>query len=217
VGEWDALRGRLIAIEGIEQAGKETVSRLLGATLTAAGLRVERQEFPDLSSPVGEQIGRFLSGGVQLRTEVRQLLYVANRWERNEQLVQWLSEDATVLLDRYTGSGLAYGAAQGLSMEWMETLEQGLPKPDIVILLDITPEVSLARKRNARDAYERQEQLLTRARAAYLNLAQHDNWAVINAASGPHEVWSAVELVLKEHFPAPAEEAPELEILDNPS
>ena len=44
---WEGLRGRLIAIEGIDQAGKETVSRLLGATLTSAGLRVEldrRQE-----------------------------------------------------------------------------------------------------------------------------------------------------------------------------
>jgi thymidylate kinase len=69
-----------------------------------------------------------------------------------------------------------------------------------VILLDITPEVSMARKQRARDAYEKQEELLVRARNAYLGLAERDHWAVINAADGPHEVWSAMEQVLKERF-----------------
>ena len=197
---WEALRGRLIAIEGIDQAGKETVSRLLGATLTSAGLRVERMEFPDYTTPIGREIGRFLEGSHRHTAEVRQLLYVANRWERKELLETWLGEGATILLDRYTGSGLAYGAAQGLSMEWMESLEQGLPKPDLVILLDITPEVSMARKQRARDAYEEQEELLVRARNAYIQLAQRDDWAVVNAADGPHEVWSAMEQVLRERF-----------------
>jgi len=190
----------LIAIEGIDQAGKETVSRLLGATLTSAGLRVERMEFPDYTTPIGREIGRFLKGAHRHTAEVRQLLYVANRWERKELLETWLEEGATILLDRYTGSGLAYGAAQGLSMEWMESLEQGLPKPHLVILLDITPEVSMARKQRSRDTYEEQEDLLVRARNAYIELAERDHWAVVNAADGPHEVWSAMEQVLRERF-----------------
>ena len=198
---WNALRGRLIAIEGIDQAGKETVSRLLGATLTSAGLRVERVEFPDYTTPIGREIGRFLEGNHQLTTEVRQLLYVANRWERKEYLEELLAEGSTILVDRYTGSGLAYGYAQGLSMEWMEALEVGLPKADLVILLDILPEVSMARKTRARDAYEQQSQLLVRARDAYIMLAERDHWAVVDAATGPHEVWQAVEDVLRERFP----------------
>lgn len=197
---WDALRGRLIAIEGIDQAGKETVSRLLGATLTSAGLHVERMEFPDYTTPIGREIGRFLEGSHRHTAEVRQLLYAANRWERKGLLEEWLAEGGTILLDRYTGSGLAYGAAQGLSFEWMEALEAGLPRADLVVLLDIRPEVSLARKTRARDAYEQQEQLLIRARDAYLMLAERDDWAVVDAAAGPHEVWSAVEDVLRRRF-----------------
>lgn len=204
---WDALRGRLIAIEGIDQAGKETVSRLLGATLTSAGLRVERMEFPDYTTPIGREIGRFLEGAHRHTAEVRQLLYAANRWERKALLEEWLSEGATILLDRYTGSGLAYGAAQGLSLTWMEALEEGLPRADLVILLDIRPDVSLARKTRARDAYEQQEQLLIRARDAYLALAERDAWARVDASAGPHEVWSAVEDVLRQRFPASPEAA----------
>jgi dTMP kinase len=202
VENWDGLRGRLIAIEGIDQAGKETVSRLLGATLTSAGLRVERMEFPDYTTPIGREIGRFLEGSHRHTAEVRQLLYAANRWERKALLEEWLDEGATILLDRYTGSGLAYGAAQGLALDWMEALEAGLPRADLVVLLDIRPEVSLARKTRARDAYEQQEQLLIRARDAYLLLAKRDDWAVIDASAGPHEVWSAMEEVLRARFRA---------------
>ncbi len=190
---WPALRGRLIAIEGIDQAGKETVSRRLAETLEAAGLRVERLAFPDYSTPLGQEIGRFLAGQVRHTAQVRQLLYAANRWERCDLIQECLTAGAVVLLDRYTGSGLAYGAAQGLAMSWMRGLEDGLPQPDLVLLLDIPPEVSLARKQTARDTYESQAALLQGAREAYLALAHEESWEIIDATGSPENVWAAAE------------------------
>lgn len=193
VTNWAALRGRLTAVEGIDQAGKETVSHRLAEKLKAAGLRVERLAFPDYSTPLGQEIGRFLAGQVRHTAQVRQLLYAANRWERCDLIQEWLAAGATVLLDRYTGSGLAYGAAQGLPMAWMRALEEGLPKPDLVLLLDIPPDVSLARKQTARDAYESQSALLQGARDAYLALAREGSWEIIDATGEPEAVWAAVE------------------------
>ena len=192
------LAGRLIAVEGIDQAGKWTVCERLAGELRAAGIRVELTGFPDYATPLGEEIRRFLAGERGYPPESRQLLYAANRWERAGDLRAWLTDGRAVVVDRYVASGIAYGAAQGLDPEWMAWVERGLPAADLTILLDIRPEVSVARKSAARDAYEGQTDLLRRAREAYLRLAQDPSWRTVDASGDREAVWGAVLTVLRD-------------------
>ena len=191
------LTGRLIAVEGIDQAGKWTVCERLTRELRAAGVPAELTGFPDYATPLGEEIRRFLAGARSYPPQARQLLYAANRWERASDLRAWLADGRAVVVDRYVASGIAYGAAQGLDLDWMLAVERGLPVADLTILLDIPPEVSVARKLAARDAYEGQTDLLGRAREVYLRLAQSPGWRVVDASGDRETVWEAVLAVVR--------------------
>lgn len=194
------LAGRLIVVEGIDQAGKQTVCEQLIERLRADGVPAEQTGFPDYATPLGHEIAAFLSGQRQFPPQARQLLYAANRWERAGQIGAWLAAGRAVVVDRYVASGIAYGTAQGLDPAWMREVERGLPAADLTLLLDITPEVSVARKRTARDAYEGRSDLLTRARAAYLELARAPDWRVVDATGDKESVWSAVLAAVDEYL-----------------
>jgi dTMP kinase len=193
------LAGRLIAVEGIDQAGKQTVCERLAARLRADGVSVALAGFPDYATPLGREIAAFLAGERDYPPEARQLLYAANRWERAAELRAWLAGGRAVVVDRYVASGIAYGTAQGLDPAWMREVERGLPAADLTLLLDITPEVSRARKVTARDAYEARTELLARARTAYLELAQEPGWRVVDASGDKEAVWSAVLAAIEVH------------------
>ena len=75
------------------------------------------------------------------------------------------------MADRYAASSLAYGDAQGLDLAWLTDVQRLLPPADLTFLLDIAPETSLARKRAARDKFERDLPLLSRVRASYVRQA----------------------------------------------
>jgi dTMP kinase len=197
------LAGRLIAVEGIDQAGKWTVCERLVGELRAAGVPAELAGFPDYATPLGGEIGRFLAGERSYPPQVRQLLYAANRWERAADLQAWLAAGRAVVVDRYVASGIAYGAAQGLDPAWMACLEWGLPPADLTLLLDVTPEVSLARKPAARDTYETRTELLQAARAAYLDLAASPTWRTIDATADRESVWSAVLTTVRAYATQP--------------
>jgi dTMP kinase len=194
------LAGKLIAVEGIDQAGKQTVCERLVSELRARGIAAEQTGFPDYSTPLGHEIRAFLRGEREYPAQARQLLYAANRWERAAELRRWLAEGRAIVVDRYIASGVAYGAAQGLELDWMLAVERGLPPADLTILLDITPEVSLARKTTARDAYEARTDLLARARDAYLTLARGPGWLVVDAAADRDTVRARVLAALQRHL-----------------
>src|SRR6266498_2844966 len=162
----------LIAFEGLDQSGKETQARLLRARLEAGGHRVETLTFPDDSTPLGKDIRAALAGTREYARNVMQLLYIANRHERREDITRWLAEGAVVICDRYLASSIAYGDAQGLDPAWLTDVQRKLPQPALTLLLDIAPETALARKQSNRDRYERDLDLLSRVRASYRRLAQ---------------------------------------------
>jgi len=163
--------------------------------LRKSGFYCELIAFPDYSTPIGSNIKAYLDGEFFVSPEVRQLLYAANRWERRDDIVGWLNSGKFVVVDRYIPSGLAYGLANGLDLDWMLALEKGLPSPDLVILLDISVETAVKRL-TKRDAYERNESYLEKVRESYLSLAKRFSWAVINGELPiqpvSERIWSVV-------------------------
>lgn len=169
----------LIVLEGIDISGKQTHTLLLAKKLTRMGRSVECITFPDYKTPLGREIKRFLKGRVRFRPEVLQLLYVANRWERERDMDAWLSEGKIVIADRYIPSGLAYGLANNLNLDWMLKLEEGLLVADMVIIIDIPVDTALSRKEH-KDIYEKNRLFQEKVRKSYLDLTERFGWIVID-------------------------------------
>jgi dTMP kinase len=188
-------KGLLIALEGIDQSGKKTQARLLAERLKGRGYEVELIAFPDYFTPTGAEIRAFLEGERNYGPIARQVLYMANRWERAKDIEGWLSRGRVVIADRYSQSGIAYGYASGLDLDWMLNLERGLPKTDLVIVIDVPVSVAMRRKLE-KDVYERDAGFLTKVRTSYLELAEKLGWMVVDGnrlVSEIHEdIWKAV-------------------------
>ena len=192
----------LVAIEGLDQSGKETQARELRDRLRASGCRSRVASFPDYGTSIGEEIARALQGEREYGPETMQLLYVANRFERKADINRWQAGGLIVLFDRYVASAVAYGEAHGLDPAWLEQLQIYLPQPDLTLFLDIAPETALARKAVGRDRYERDLALLARVRASYQRLAEQPDWITIDGERPPDDVSAAMAAALEPRLPA---------------
>ena len=191
----------LIALEGLDQAGKETQGQLLRDALRAEGRRARLVSFPDYGTSIGEEIARALQGERDYGPDVMQLLYVANRHERKPDLVRWLEAGLVVVCDRYVASSVAYGEAQDLDTAWLSRMQEFLPAPDLTLLLDIPPEVAVTRKAVGLDRYERDVALLTRVRTCYLRLAEQEGWLRVDGSRAKAEVAAEIWAALEERLP----------------
>ena len=173
------MAGLLIAFEGLDQSGKQTQAELLRDRLKADGYKVRLLSFPDYGTSIGEEIARALQGERDYGPEVMQLLYVANRYERREEILHWLEGGLILICDRYVASSVAYGEAHGLDAAWLTDMQRYLPRADVTLLLDIAAETAARRKTTDRDRYERDLELLARVRESYLRQAD-DGWVRID-------------------------------------
>lgn len=177
--------GRIIVIEGLDKSGKTTQSNLLFNYLNKKEPdNVVLMSFPDYSTRIGNEIRAFLDGRVSYNNETKHILLAANRWEKKQDIENFLNKGKTVIMNRYYQSNLAYGLANGLQIEWLENLDSGLPKEEITIILDVLPEVSIRRVESNNftpDEFERNSEFLFKARNEYLRLAKTLNWKVISS------------------------------------
>lgn len=181
------LRALLIAFEGLDQSGKQTQAQLLRDRLVAHGRNVRLVSFPDYTTEIGIEIARALHGERHYGAEVMQLLYIANRYERKDDILSAIEAGTIVVCDRYLASSVAYGEAQGLDPSWLTDIQRYLPQPDLTVLLDMQPEVSARRKTADRDKYERDLPLLARVRDSYVHQSG-DGWVRLDADRDRHAV-----------------------------
>ena len=175
-------QGHLIAIEGLDQSGKQTQADRLAAALTERGRRVELLSFPDYKTHIGMEIDKALHHEREYDPDVMQLLYIANRYEYRPKLEEWLAHQFVVVCDRYLASSIAYGEAFGLDPEWLSATQKYLPQPSLTVVLDIPPAASLSRKKLERDRYERDLELLGRVRASYQRQSMQPGWLMIDGS-----------------------------------
>lgn len=194
--------GIFIAVEGIDAVGKRTQTSILSSWLASKGMKSRTLSFPVYETVIGIEIKRFLDGTVNYPQEVRALLYAANRWEKKADLEAILASTDVTIVNRYTGSNLAYGTSNGLDLEWLLNLEAGLPKPDLVLVLDAPPGKLLPRRSRNKDSYERNLDLQEKARGAYLTLAKKFGWRVVDASSGIDETENTIASAVSEALDA---------------
>lgn len=126
-----------IALEGIEGAGKSLHAKLLSEYLTNCGYSCVL-----VKEPTG-----FLGGMIKEQNnspEVNALLFAADRLKQFKEVVEpALEEGKIVITDRSVFSSFAYQSAQGVRLEWLEMINKNVPLPDLVIILDVGPQVGL--------------------------------------------------------------------------
>lgn len=188
----------IIVLEGFDQAGKGTQSKLLAKALKARKLKCKIFNFPDYSTPIGKEIKYYLSGKRKFPPQVIHCLLAANRWEKSKEIEDALSKDYVLIMNRYYQSNLAYGITNGLELEWLSNLDAGLPKEDLVIVLDVKPTESFNRKKIQRDKFEKNKEFAQKIVHTYRTLAKELGWEIINAFQTKSQVHKDVmEVVLR--------------------
>ncbi|HKH87535.1 MAG TPA: dTMP kinase [Acidimicrobiales bacterium] len=192
-------RGRLIALEGGEGAGKSTQASRLAA---AIGAQITREPG---GSRLGERVRQLLldpeaseaAGRIDPRAEL--MLMLAARAQHVSELIRpHLESGRDVVVDRYSGSTLAYqGYGRGLPIEEVRhacDLATGGLWPDLTLLLDVPVEVGAGRKARAGGEPDRIEAerdgFHMRVRDGFLveAAADPDRWVVIDGTLEPSEV-----------------------------
>ncbi|MEU8898418.1 dTMP kinase [Nocardia sp. NPDC048505] len=201
--------GVLVAVEGLDGAGKRTLIEATSARLQAGGSRVATLAFPRYGRSVHADLAaealRGAHGDLAASVNAMALLFALDRADAQAELTKLLLDNDIVILDRYVASNAAYSAARleqpagGEIVRWTAELEFarfGLPRPDLQVLLDVDTELAAerARKRGeldanrALDAYERDGGLQRRTLEVYRELAEsawHGPWWRIRSDDDP--------------------------------
>jgi dTMP kinase len=190
----------IIVMEGFDQAGKKTQSRLLANFLKEKKIKSKIFSFPDYGTPIGKEIKHYLSGNREFPPQVIHCLLAANRWERSREIKKILSENFVVIMNRYYQSNLVYGTVNGLDMKWLDNLDKGLPKEDLVILLDVNPADSFSRKKEKRDKFEKNKEFAQKITRTYRKLAKKLGWYIVNASRDKREVHKDIKQIVSKHI-----------------
>lgn len=189
--------GLLVAIEGIDGAGKSTLARSLAASLRARGLACVLSKEPT-AGPWGQQLRASAATG-RLGAARELELLMLDRQEHVAQLIApALARSEVVILDRYYFSNIAYQGAEGLDpADIQQRNEAFAPVPDLLLLLDADPAVGLARiaaRGDVANAFETVENL-RRCRAIFLTTPAPSR-VVIDARQSADAVFAMAELAL---------------------
>lgn len=185
-------RGALIVLEGLDRSGKSSQCARLLSFLQGKGCQAEGWRFPDRGTSVGQMISAYLANESELDDRTIHLLFSANRWEKRALMERKLLGGTTLIVDRYSYSGVAFSAAKGLDIEWCKAPENGLIAPDLVVYLDVQPEKAAERGGYGGERYEKIE-FQKKVGEHYYSL-RDSTWKVVDG-SLPMEV---VEEQLKE-------------------
>ncbi|MFL6206115.1 MAG: dTMP kinase [Acidimicrobiales bacterium] len=201
------MSGHLIAFEGGEGSGKSTQARRLAERLGGRAVFT----FEPGDSPLGAEVRRLVldSPELDITDRAEALLMAADRAQHVADVIEpALAAGRTVVCDRFAGSSIAYqGHGRQLPASEVEQLSRWATQgrwPDLVVLLEILPEVAEARLLRTRDRLESAgEAFHRRVHDGYLLQAMEDpdRWAIVDASAPEDEVAAAVWQVVSMRFP----------------
>nr|XP_061790742.1 thymidylate kinase-like isoform X2 [Nerophis lumbriciformis] len=166
-----AKRGALIVLEGVDKAGKTTQCKKLVQALQQIGHPAEMMRFPDRSTTIGKLISAYLEKKSELEDHTVHLLFSANRWEK-------------VARPIHSTRNLS-----GFSLDWCTKSDVGLPKPDVVLFLRLSPAEAASRGHYGEERYEDAAfQSAVLDRFTQLMEDPSVNWEVVDASGSINDV-----------------------------
>lgn len=197
---------KLIVIEGLDGSGKSTQTALLEVSLAEKGINYKKIKLPDYDSPSSTLVKMYLAGEFggdadSVNPYAAGAFYAVDRFASFR--LRWgedYKKSDVILADRYATSNSIYQMEKLPENEWdsyldwsedFEYSKMGLPRPDLVIFIDMPVEVSqkLMTSRyggddSKKDVHEADRDFLNRCRRSALYTAQRQGWAVISCSSG---------------------------------
>lgn len=193
-------RGVLIAIEGIDGAGKSTQSLLLKRALEQRGYDVVLLKEPT-DGVWGSKVRRLAQLGRCVSPEEELELFLKDREENAKQhILPALEGGRVVIMDRYYPSSMAYQGALGIDPQLIrERSERIAPVPDLVVVLDVPPEVGVSRilKRGERPNYFEDKEYLGAVRDVFRRIVAGGMGVLVDGTLSPQRVHARIlELVM---------------------
>ncbi|MGL4980559.1 MAG: dTMP kinase, partial [Fusobacteriaceae bacterium] len=151
--------GKIIVIEGTDSSGKQTQSEILYKKIKEIGVNVKKISFPNYDSPACEPVKMYLAGEFgkepgKINPYPISTMYAIDRYASYK--TSWgdfYENGGVIITDRYTTSNMVHQASKIDGFEektqylnWLEDLEYGkigIPKPDLVIFLNMPTEFAL--------------------------------------------------------------------------
>ena len=196
--------GKLIVFEGTDGSGKSTQFELLAKRLEAEQIGFQRLRFPQYEEPSSALIRMYLGGAFgddpeAVNAYAASTFYAVDRYASYQRVWKdYYQGGGLVVSDRYTTSNAVHQGSKVPEAEraeffrWLYDLEydrMGLPRPDLVVLLDMPVELSeqLMRKREQStgthaDIHERDEDYLKKCRDVALHAAKYYGWRKVSCA-----------------------------------
>ena len=193
--------GKLIVIEGTDGSGKSTQFRLLTQRLENENIAFQKLVFPQYSEPSSALIRMYLGGEfgskpTDVNAYAASTFYAVDRYASYKKVWgNWYEQGGLVVSDRYTTSNAVHQASkepadrQPAFLKWLYELEYdrlGLPKPDLVIYLDVPTNFTeqMMRRREAdtnttADIHEQDLDYLATCRRTGRAAAEYYGWTVI--------------------------------------
>lgn len=197
---------KLIIIEGLDGCGKSTQTKLLEEYFSSKGINYKKIKLPDYDSPSSTLVNMYLAGDFgknanDVNAFAASAFYAVDRFASYK--LNWGKdyEDGTLILaDRYATSNAIYQMEKISEDKWDEYLEWsadfeynkiGIPKPDLVLFLDMPVEVSqrlMSQRYNGdegkKDVHEANVEFLNKCRKSALYTAKKQGWRVIPCSDG---------------------------------
>ena len=196
--------GKLIVIEGTDGSGKSTQFRLLTESLERENRPFRKIVFPQYAEPSSALIRMYLGGEFgtapgDVNAYAASAFYAVDRYASFKKVWgDYYRDGGLVVADRYTTSNAVHQASKLLPgerkafLDWLFDTEYrllGLPKPDLVIYLDMPTEITekMMRRRETAtgthaDIHEQDETYLKNCRAAAREIVKDCGWTVIRCA-----------------------------------
>jgi dTMP kinase len=201
-----AERGVFVVLEGGEGSGKSTQAAILAGRLRADGRDVVETFEPGATARGALLRSVLLHDESDLDPHAELLLMAADRAQHVSELIApAVARGAVVVCDRFSPSSLVYqGVARGLGVDEVDGVvgfaAQGV-RPDVVVVLDVSESVALARLPEARDRFERAgAEFHATVRRAYRELAGQRGWVVVAGGDDPQTVAAAVWEAVASHL-----------------
>lgn len=195
----NSMRGKLIALYGVNNLGKTTQAKLLVERLSRGGKNAHYLKYPiyDLV-PSGLEIEAYLRGGNPLELSSRefQIVQILNRTQYDEHLRRRIEKGEWIVVEDYIGTGLAWGIGAEVEAGFLENLNKHLLVEDCAILIEGD---RFLEGRESIHKHETDDVLTERVREVHQELADRLGWYKVQANKTREEVheniWARVKLL----------------------
>ncbi|MCC6016308.1 MAG: dTMP kinase [Desulfurococcaceae archaeon] len=142
---YSSRKGSLIAIEGIDGAGKTTTAKILVEKLRELGFEAEYTYEP-FSSPFSGALKKYIEEFGEVEPEIEALAMALDRLFHVKKVIEpLLKKGVIVITDRYVYSSIAYQGAKGADIDWIKIVNRYAVEADLVIYLRVPLEIALER------------------------------------------------------------------------